>query len=113
MLSGFFKGKYDCTKCKINKNFPEVWGCNGTARMAIPTFEWVENNIHYKLRSCPRRFIPASVEKFYMIYKYYFKDFPTAPMPGIHDVSLRFLTAYRAFNNFKHEYEEVVNERHN
>jgi hypothetical protein len=103
------RGKYECTKCDSNKNLQDAWGCEGKAKVYLPTFEYIENNIHYKLCSCPIKFIPDSVHKFFMIYKYHTEEFPTAPMPAIRNISLRFLLAMRAFNKYRAEYELLLN----
>jgi len=102
------RGKYECSRCENNKNLRDAWGCEQKARVYLPTFEYVENGVHYKLWSCPIKFIPKSVHKFYMIYKYHTEEFPTAPMPSLQNISLRFLLAMRVFKRYKNEYDELL-----
>ena len=43
-----------------------------------------------------------------MIYKYHTEEFPTAPMPSLQNISLRFLLAMRVFKRYKNEYDELL-----
>jgi hypothetical protein len=75
-----------------------VWGCVKNAQMSIPPFEEIENGIHYRYWNCPSKFVPDSVEGFYMIYRYH-KDFPSAVMPPLSLLSARFFLAYRYYES--------------
>ena len=77
--------------------------------MSIPPFEEIENGVHFRYWNCPSKFIPESVENFLMLYKYY-KDFPSAPMPGIKDVSIRFFIAYRHYESKLNEFKIKIME---
>ena len=81
-----------------------MWGCEKKAQMAIPPLEEIENGIHYRYWNCPGKFISDSVESFFLIYRYH-KDFPSAPMPNVHDVSARFFMAYRYYESKLNEFK--------
>ena len=64
--------------------------------MNEPTFEEIENGIHYKYWNCPMKFIPGSIIKFFCLYDYV-KQFPNVQMPPHKDTSKRFLQAWQYY----------------
>jgi len=72
--------------------------------MRKPTFEYTDRGVHVKYWNCPVKFIPDSIWKFITIMDYY-DSFPSAPFPNMKNVSLRFLTAHKFFNNKLMEYK--------
>ena len=102
--AGVFKDKYKCERCDENPSLKKAWGCHERTQMQVPTFAYQDGGVVYRYWNCPWRFVPKSLETFFAIYKYY-KDFPSAPMPPIHEVSGRFLSAAR---HYDHEYAECL-----
>ncbi len=86
----------------------EVWGCEKKTQMPMPTFENIENEVYYKYRNCPMRFIPTSIIGFMKIYKYY-KDFQGASMPSIDNVSGKFILACQFYDSKLNEYLKEKN----
>lgn len=102
--AGIFKDKYRCEICDTNPNMKTAWGCHERTRMRVPTFAYQDGNVLYQYWNCPWRFVPKSLESFFTIYRYH-KDFPSARMPGIEEVSGRFLQAARFYD---HEYADCL-----
>lgn len=81
----------------------KAWGCEKKTQLKQPTLIEEENNIRYLYWNCPIKFIPKSISQFMIIYDYY-KDFPSAQMPSINDVSYRFLFATKYYDMKYNEY---------
>ncbi len=64
--------------------------------MPVPTFEEIENNIHYFYWNCPVKFIPNNIIKFFCLYDHV-KQFPNVRMPDYNNTSIRFLLAGRYY----------------
>jgi len=62
-----------------------------------------EDGVAYIYYNCPINFIPKSVWDFCNIYDYY-REFSSAPMPSIKDVSYKFWIAYKYFTSKTNEY---------
>ena len=107
--AGVFKDKFQCSRCETNPKLKDVWGCDKKTQMPNPTFEEMENGMHYKYWQCPRKFIPDSIFKFLLI-KNYHESFPSAPMPAFEDVSPRFLIANNYYENKLNEYQKDLND---
>jgi hypothetical protein len=75
--------------------------------MSIPTFEYVEGEVHYKFRSCPAGFIPLSIKRFLMVLNYH-REFPSARMPALDEVSSRFYLAYLVYNRHLEDYKLLL-----
>lgn len=83
-----------------------AWGCEKRTLMAIPCHEEIEDGVYKRYWNCPRRFIPKSVFGFMAIYKYHKDDFPSAPMPALGEISLRFLVAAQYLDAKFSEYHQ-------
>ena len=106
MHAGIFKDRYQCVKCSLNPNLKHAWGCDEKAQTAIPTFEYVEADVHYKFWRCPVKFVPNSIGKFFTILNYH-KEFPSAAMPNLQNLSARFYLAHLYYGHYFREYEEL------
>jgi hypothetical protein len=87
----------------------EEWGCHKRTRLQIPTFVYEEEGVTYRYWMCPWNFVPDSILQFFEVYRYY-KDFPSAPMPDIYDVSGRFIIAARYYEARINEYTKQLSE---
>lgn len=67
---------------------------------------WTDSDTEYHLWNCPMRFVPQSVWTFARQRQYH-EDFPGAAMPGLSDVSFRWLLFYW---QYKSEYNAAVEE---
>ena len=107
--SGLFNGKFTCQECEKNPKMKDVWGCESPAQMGNTLVdEYKDKDFRYVYKNCPFKFIPSSVQGFFILYDYY-KSFPNATMPAIGDVSFRFLFAYKFYEARLSRYAREVN----
>jgi hypothetical protein len=75
--------------------------------MSIPTFEYIEGGVYYRLWNCPIKFVPNSISQFFLIYNYH-KEFQGASMPPFENTSNRFILACKVYNDYYADYLKLI-----
>ena len=99
---GLWKDRFKCSRCREQPNLRDIYGCEKPTLLNEPTFDEPDGvlvtvaempeGLMRRFWECPVRWVPRSVNEFLRVYGYH-KQFPGAAMPGLRDVSMRFLHA--------------------
>lgn len=98
-----------CMQCGTNDRLARIRGCDGKPAPKRVEIETVGDKT-YVYWNCPKKFIPASLYKWFHEYDYH-KKFISAPMPSYENISRRFLTAVNVYESAINEYQEALNKK--
>lgn len=91
--------------CESNPQIARVRGCDGEDASDPVEREPIDSNTIILWMTCPRKFIPASIYKWYRLYKL-FKSFPASF--NLHNQRTIFLNATTVYENYVDEFNSEL-----